>query len=806
MPLRQKLRLATAAALLITLALAMGLALANRRLASHRVYFARAIDLSREISELRFSAIDYIIRPTERAREQFELRLDSIGKGLDSFPTGDSSKSDLLAKIVRNFNGLRVLSERLITGVEQQGDSEAQPPIRDLIVDQILVKSQIMVASGMSMAQINEQQAAKVYRDTLLVTTSFGLLLPVIVGLLSLVVTRSVIRPVTTIQAALDVISEGAFDHKIGLASADEIGALARAFDRTTTELRRTIVSRDGLAHEIAERRRAEAARAASDRHLAIAMRAGAFSCWIWDVESDIVTLIAPSTDDSGGSTEHSLGTITQAIATCHPEDQDALAAALTAAVEGKRDYAIEYRQPSKDGSYQWYSSVAIVERDADGRPLRMIGAMIDITVRRLAAESLRESEARFRQLADTLPQIVWTATPSGDVDYLNARWYAFAGVGRDASRRDWLALLADAERETTRREWYAALGSGKAFEVECQLIDRRSERHLWHLLHVKPLCDGDGRVIRWIGSLTDIDDRKRTEVELQALNDELETRVQKRTADLQRSNASLQLAIAERERSNRDLERFAYIASHDLQEPLRAVSSHVGLLARRYHGHLDAKAESYIAYACDGAARMQALINDILTFSRIRPDSSSHDDVDLETLLGEALDSLTVAIREADATITHDPMPRVHGCRSLLRQLLQNLLSNAVKFRGDAPPRIHVSARSDGHDHFISVRDNGIGVEPQHRERIFEIFQRLHGRNKYEGTGLGLAICRRVVEQHGGRIWIEPSPGCGATFIFALPVAPSAGATLQSDAPAIAKGTAVSMARLLPPDLPANP
>jgi signal transduction histidine kinase len=140
------------------------------------------------------------------------------------------------------------------------------------------------------------------------------------------------------------------------------------------------------------------------------------------------------------------------------------------------------------------------------------------------------------------------------------------------------------------------------------------------------------------------------------------------------------------------------------------------------------------------------------------------------------------------------------------LRQLLQNLLSNAVKFRGDAPPRIHVSARSDGHDHFISVRDNGIGVEPQHRERIFEIFQRLHGRNKYEGTGLGLAICRRVVEQHGGRIWIEPSPGCGATFIFALPVAPSAGATLQSDAPAIAKGTAVSMARLLPPDLPANP
>jgi PAS domain S-box-containing protein len=805
MTLSEKLRLATTAALLITVALAMVLVQAHRRLEDHRVHFARAIVLSREISELRFAAIDSIMRPGERAREQFELRLGSIARQFDGFPVGDPQESGLLTKIQSNLDGLRSLSKHLLAGVAPEGDSRAQPRIRDLIVDQVLVKSQVMMAASIRLAQLNEQHAGEVYRDTLLAASSFVLLLTLTVGLIALVVTRSVIRPIRTIQAALNVISQGAFDHKIGLTSSDEIGALARAFDLTTTELRRTIDSRDGLAHEVLERRRAEEARAASDHRLAIAMRTGAFSCWIWDIERDAVTLVAPAEGESGGSTERSLGTIAQAIAACHPEDQEALAAALTAAVDGKHDYAIEYRQPAKGGRYQWYSSVAIVERDADGRPLRMIGATIDITARRLAAEALRESEARFRQLADALPQIVWTATPSGEVDYLNARWYACAGVERDGSPRDWLALLPEVERETTRRIWYGALGDGKTFEVECRLVDRRSGRHLWHLLRVTPLCDGGGRIVRWIGSFTDIDDRKRAEVELQALNDELEARVQKRTADLQRTNASLQLAIAERERSNRDLERFAYIASHDLQEPLRAVSSHVGLLARRYRGRLDARADSYMAYACDGAARMQALINDILAFSRIRPDDSSHEAVELETLLDEALDSLAIAIRKAGATITHDPLPRAHGCPSLLRQLLQNLLSNAIKFRGEEPPHIHVAARSDGHEHFISVRDNGIGIEPQHRERVFEIFQRLHGRNRYEGTGLGLAICRRVVEQHGGRIWIEPSPGRGATFVFTLPVVPAAEAAVHPGVPEAAMETAASAPRPLPPDLPAR-
>ncbi len=233
--------------------------------------------------------------------------------------------------------------------------------------------------------------------------------------------------------------------------------------------------------------------------------------------------------------------------------------------------------------------------------------------------------------------------------------------------------------------------------------------------------------------------------------------------------------AEQELRRSNEELERFAYVASHDLQEPLRMVERYVQLLAKRYKGNLDADADEFINYAVQGAVRMQRLVEDLLAYSRV----GTHG-VPVPTEAGTALDNalvgLKLAIAEASATVTHDALPTVRADPGQLEHLFANLIGNALKFRGADAPRVHVAARRDGDRWVFSVKDNGIGIDPRYFDRIFVLFERLHGREQYPGTGIGLAICKKIVEGHGGRIWVESQPeggaGGGATFFFTLPAA----------------------------------
>jgi PAS domain S-box-containing protein len=249
--------------------------------------------------------------------------------------------------------------------------------------------------------------------------------------------------------------------------------------------------------------------------------------------------------------------------------------------------------------------------------------------------------------------------------------------------------------------------------------------------------------------------------------------------------------AMADLERSNKELEQFAYVASHDLQEPLRMVASYTQLLAKRYQDKLDADANEFIGYAVDGANRMQKMINDLLSYSRVGTRGKLFETVDCTAILNQALTNLKIAIKETGAVITHDPLPTMMGDESQLVQLFQNLIDNAIKFRGKETPHIHISAThesrktmDDGRETIdqlrtqlselkegwvFSVRDNGIAIDPQDKERIFTIFQRLHGRD-YSGTGIGLSICKRIVERYGGKIWVESEPEKGSTFYFTIP------------------------------------
>jgi signal transduction histidine kinase len=277
---------------------------------------------------------------------------------------------------------------------------------------------------------------------------------------------------------------------------------------------------------------------------------------------------------------------------------------------------------------------------------------------------------------------------------------------------------------------------------------------------------------------------------EIVELGDEIDAMRQRIVQELitvESAKAALESQALELNRSNAELEQFAYVASHDLQEPLRKIASFCQALERRYHGQLDERADQYIEFAVDGAKRMQTLINDLLAFSRVGRSGRPHELVDLNEAANEAQASLSNAIEDAGAHVVVEPLPSVRGERALLVSLFQNLIANALKFRRDEPPAIRVSVTADesqGQWQF-SCTDNGIGVDPEYAERIFVIFQRLHTKETFPGTGIGLAMCRKIVEYHDGRMWLDPSHTSGAQFRFTLPIAPVVDAP-QAESPAI--------------------
>ena len=299
---------------------------------------------------------------------------------------------------------------------------------------------------------------------------------------------------------------------------------------------------------------------------------------------------------------------------------------------------------------------------------------------------------------------------------------------------------------ERTFAEEQEIIRTGNPIINKDQRIVRRDGTVVWGSTTKMPWRDPDGQIIGTFGLTRDVTATK-----------EAEARLRKEHEELTRSNA--------------ELEQFAYVASHDLQEPLRAVASCVQLLKKRYEGRLDARADEFILHAVEGTKRMQALINDLLAYSRVGTHQQPFEPVDCSEIVEEALANLTVAVQESGATVTRDPLPTVMADPTHLTQVFQNLIGNALKFRAeDRKPLIHLTAKNAAGQWTFAVRDNGIGIEPQYFERIFRVFQRLHTRERYPGTGIGLAICKKIVDRHGGRIWIESQPGQGSTFYFTLP------------------------------------
>ena len=498
-----------------------------------------------------------------------------------------------------------------------------------------------------------------------------------------------------------------------------------------------------GIARDITERRRAEAELRESEEKFRNLVES--INDVIYEIDSQgVIVYVSPIVKDVFGyDPADAIGK--NFIEFVYKDDRSLLMVLLSDLRTG-RTTPSEYRLTDKSGDLRWVRTRTrpIME---DGRFTGGArGTIIDITERKQAEEAQRKAEESYRSIFENAVEGIFQTTADGR--FLSAN-PALAYILGYESPEDLMAsvtsiggqLYVSHEAREEHLRVVTEKGQVKGFEAQ---VRRKDGSIRWISMNTRLVRDDVGNFVE--GFAEDITERRRAEEELA-----------KKAEELARSNA--------------ELEQFASVASHDLQEPLRMISSYVQLLARHNQGKLDADSQEFIAFAADGATRMQALIQDLLAFSRVGTRGKPFVPTDCEAVLERALNHLKVAIEESGARITSDPLPMLRADDSQLVQLFQNLVGNALKFyRPGVPPVIHIGAKRSGQDWVFAVCDNGIGIPAEQKQRVFEIFQRLHSRGEYPGTGIGLAVCRKIVERHGGRIWVESAVGEGSTFTFALP------------------------------------
>jgi len=429
---------------------------------------------------------------------------------------------------------------------------------------------------------------------------------------------------------------------------------------------------------------------------------------------------------------------------TVHPNDVEMLILAYQEMLtSGKVE--VEARGVRKNGSFFYKQLTMVKACDEQGTFNGHHCFMKDITERKLTERALQESEFKYRQIVELAEEGIWVIDGNARTTYAN---------------RAMARMLSYSELEMFGRSLFDFMEAGEK-QKALDNVERRkqgiSEKHefkfktkdgkdIWTYMSTNPVMDEKGNLLSCCALVYNITDRKKSDQQMLQLTEDLK-------------------------RSNQELEQFAYVASHDLQEPLRAVTSYTQLLAQRYQGNLDAKADKYINHIVDGATRMQQLINDLLAYSRLGTQGKKFELADCNAAVQQSLRNLQIAIAEKKAVIACDEMPTVMADESQLVQLFQNLIANSIKFCRQDIPLIDIAARRRENEWLFYVRDNGIGIDPEYADRIFIIFQRLHGRREYPGTGIGLAMCKRIVERHGGRIWVESQEGKGATFCFTIPI-----------------------------------
>lgn len=395
-----------------------------------------------------------------------------------------------------------------------------------------------------------------------------------------------------------------------------------------------------------------------------------------------------------------------------------------------------------KDNRYYHVINTPVYHPDGSISKMSMIR---DITESKLAEQELKTSEERYRKIVEDQTELLCRFLPGGTITFVNQAYCRYFNRHRDSLvGKDFIPLIPETDRDKVFDNIGRLSRSNPVSTHEHRIIAPNGEIR-WQEWTNRALFDEQGNIVEYQSVGRDITDLKRAEQALHQRTEELE-------------------------RSNKDLEQFAYIAAHDLREPLLAIAAYLKLLERRYKVNLGADGNKFLAGAINSTLRMDGLIQSLLAYSRVGNEVQCFERTDCNRILDTALANLLSLIEESSAVVTVEDLPTVIANPSQMLQLFQNLVSNAIKFAGDTPPKIHVGVTRNDNEWQYFVKDNGIGIEPPYFDRIFLLFQRIKNRANYPGTGIGLANCRRIVEHHGGRIWVESTPGKGSTFFFTIP------------------------------------
>ena len=493
-----------------------------------------------------------------------------------------------------------------------------------------------------------------------------------------------------------------------------------------------------GIGQDISDRKQAEK----ELRDLTAAMQNAVEGISRLDIEGRYLKINRAYAHQCGYEPEEMLGM--EWPMTVHPDDIEMLILAYQEMLtSGKVE--VEARGVRKNGSFFHKQLTMVKACDEQGIFNGHHCFMKDITDRKLTETALQESESKYRQIVELAEEGIWVIDSNACTTYVNQAMARMLGYTELEMFGRSLFDFMDEQVTQSANDNMEQRRQGIAERHEFRLKSKDG-KDVWTYMSTSPVMDESDNLLSCCALVYNITDRKESEQQMLQLTEDLK-------------------------RSNEELEQFAYVASHDLQEPLRAVTSYTQLLADRYQGNFDEKADKYINYIVDGATRMQQLINDLLAYSRLGTRGQEFEPADCNAAVQQSLCNLQIAIAEKKAVITCDAMPTVMADESQLVQLFQNLIANSIKFCRQDIPLIQIAARREESEWLLCVRDNGIGIDPEYADRIFIIFGRLHGRREYPGTGIGLAMCKRIVERHGGRIWVESQEGEGATFYFSIPI-----------------------------------
>lgn len=509
------------------------------------------------------------------------------------------------------------------------------------------------------------------------------------------------------------------------------------------------------VSKDITELKEAQSALAESEERYEVAVKGSSVGLWDWNVLTNELYWSPRFMEILGLDETNFVPEMSSFSDLLHPYDYEHIMTALENHVKTGSEYNVEYRLKHEDGHYVWIHARGQALWNDKGEPTRMAGSVADITGRKLSEQALVESEERFRIAVTGSSVGVWDYDIVNDKLYWSPLHLEMLGI-KDEDFIPHASQFFDSihpdDIEHVKEAYNNHLQYGQEYNVEYRQ-QRHDGHYIWLHSRGQALWDDHGRAIRMAGSTADISIRK--------LHEEVLTETKK----------ALSKTVDQLTRSNDELSRFAYVASHDLQEPIRMISNFTELLKRNYTDQLDETGQQYLGICNDSAKRMQALVADLLDYARTDSEADTYSLVDMNEALELTLTYLNESIKESKAVINASALPKVYFNPPRLTRLLQNLIGNAVKYRrDDIAPLIAIRHEERKEDWLISIQDNGIGMKQEYLHKIFEPFKRLHHKDQYGGTGIGLAICEKIVKQRGGELCVESEPGQGSTFWFTIP------------------------------------